>query len=272
MIIKTFIVIHDQDILLDSIKYKKYDSMENLTFLFVGSGDISKIEEREDVIICRDLEHNIEQYKHLTSYTAWYAVWKNNLCDETIDYVTFLEYDCVLNKNYFQKLKNILNQKQDIDIVGYTQINIHNPLFIGDETQYSLYLKEGLKKVYNINIQEYIQKYSLNKKCSVVLNKTIKKNVFDDYMNWSIPVVDYFDKSSNLSGHSVERLITAYYLLNNLNHLFLLSSVINLEFNQSTYAINDGNKSEEYYEYIVGKKSSNIDIIRDGYTTYIVEK
>ena len=272
MKIQTFIVIHDQYILLDSLKYKKYDSIENLIFLFVGKGDTSKVKERKDVIICRDLEHNIEHYKNLTSYTAWYAVWKNNLCDETIDYVTFLEYDCILNKNYFQKLKVILNQKPDIDMVGYSQINIHNPLFVGnDGGRFCVELNQSLKKIYGIDIQGYIQKYPPNKKCSIVLNKTIKKNIFDDYMNWSLSVVDQFKTSEN-AGHLVERLITAYYLLNDLKHVFLSSAVTNLEANQFTYSIIDGNRFKEYYEYIIGKESPNIDIIRCGDLTYIDEK
>ena len=108
MKIKTFIVVHDQDVILDSIRYKKYESIDNLIFLFVGNGDTSKIKDRTDVIVCRDLHYNIEQYKDLTSYTAWYAVWKNKLCEDDVDYITFLEYDCIIKPNYFQKLKQIL--------------------------------------------------------------------------------------------------------------------------------------------------------------------
>lgn len=269
--IQTFIVIHDQDILLDSIKYHKYDSIDNFIFLFVGSGDVSKVKERKDVIICRDLEHNIEQYKNLTSYTAWYAVWKNNLCDETIDYVTFLEYDCLLHKDYFRKLKTILKKKQDIDIVGYSQINVHDPLFVGnDGGRFCLKLNEALEKIYNIDIQKYIQKYPLNKKCSVVLNKTIRKNIFNNYMEWSTSIVNEFMILEN-AGHFVERLITVYYLLNNLNHIFLSSAVINLEFNQHNYAMNEANRFD-LYEYIIGKNTSNIDIDRSGDKTYIIGK
>lgn len=267
--IKTFIVIHDQDILLDSIKYHKYDSIDNLTFLFVGSGDVSKVKERKDVIICRDLEHNIEQYKNLTSYTAWYAVWKNNLYDD-VDYITFLEYDCVLHKNYFQKLKKTLDQNQNIDIVGYSQINIHNPLFIG-ENRYCLELKQKLEEVYKIDIQKYIQKYPLNKKCSIVSNKTIRKKYFIDYMNWSIPIVNQIKILEN-AGHLVERLITCYYLLNDLNHAFLYSAVVNLEGNLSTYSVDGGYKCLDYYDYITGKKISDIFILRNGYTTYIIKR
>ena len=268
MKIQTFIVIHDQDTLLDSLKYKKYDSIENLIFLFVGKGDTSKVKERKDIIICRDLEHNIEQYKHLVSYTAWYAVWKNNLCDDDIDYVTFLEYDCVLHKNYFQKLKIILNKKQDIDIVGYSQINIHNPLFVGNGGgRFCSELNKALKKVYNIDIQKYIQKYPFNKKCSVVLNKTIKKKFFIDYMNWSIPIMNEIKTSEN-AGHLVERLITAYYLLNDLKHIYLSSAVTNLEANSSDYGLFVDNRLLSHYEYIIGKKVSHIDIIRSGYETH----
>ena len=269
MKIKTFIVVHDQDVILDSIRYKKYESIDNLIFLFVGFGDTSKIKNRTDVIVCRDLQYNIEQYKDLTSYTAWYAVWKNKLCESDIDYVTFLEYDTVIHQNYFQKLKKILNENNKIDIIGYSQINVHHELFLGHH-MYSDGLIESLKKIYNIDVLDLIKRYSINKKCAIVLNRTIRLSVFEDYMKWSMPVVnDFID--SKYSGHFTERLVTVYYLINHLNHCFLLNAVENLEFNSSNYedtTISNADR-QDYYEYIIGKNTEKIKFHRWGNTTYI---
>jgi hypothetical protein len=270
MKIKTFIVVHDQDIILDSIHYKKYESIDNLIFLFVGNGDISKIKDRTDVIICRDLQYNIEQYKDLTSYTAWYAVWKNKLCENDIDYITFLEYDTLINQNYFQKLKKILNQNNKIDIIGYSQINIHHELFLGHHHMYADGLIESLKKIYNIDILNYIQKYSINKKCAIVTNRTIKTNIFEDYIKWSMPVVnDFID--SKYSGHFTERLVTVYYLINHSNHIFLLNAVENFEFNSSNYEDTATSNADRhsYYDYIIGKNTEKIKLNRWENSTYI---
>jgi len=270
MKIKTFIVVHDQDIILDSIHYKKYESIDNLIFLFVGNGDVSKIKDKTNVIVCRDLQYNIEQYKDLTSYTAWYAVWKNKLCGDDIDYVTFLEYDCIIRPNYFQKLKQILNQNNQIDIIGYSQINIHHTLFLKHEV-YSGGLIKSLKKIYDIDILNSIQKYAINKKCAIVTNKTIKVNVFENYMEWSFPVVNDFG-GSEFAGHFIERLVTVYYLINNLNNCFLLNAVENLEFNSSNYNYNKNNTDKKkYYDYIIGKNTEKIKLNRWGIKSYVLE-
>jgi hypothetical protein len=268
MKIQTFIVVHDQDIILDSIHYKKYESIDNLIFLFVGNGDVSKIKDKTNVIVCRDLQYNIEQYKDLTSYTAWYAVWKNKLCGDDVDYITFLEYDCIIKPNYFQKLKQILNQNNKIDIIGYSQINIHHETFLKNPI-YSGELIQSLMKVYKIDVLNFIKNYHINKKCAIVLNRTIRLSVFEDYMKWSMPVVnDFID--SKYSGHFTERLVTVYYLINHLNHCFLLNAVDNLEFNSSSYADNSPNR-QDYYDYIVGKNIEKIKLNRWGITSYVLE-
>jgi hypothetical protein len=60
-------------------------------------------------IICRNLKHNIEDYPNLTSFTGWYAIWKNNLISS--NYINLFEYDV----NISDDLQNKINQKDITD-------------------------------------------------------------------------------------------------------------------------------------------------------------
>jgi hypothetical protein len=66
-----FIVCHDQEIINQQIS-------SDYQWLFVGNNGQENLTD-SSVTICRNLEKNIEQYPYLCSFTAWYAVAKNNL-------------------------------------------------------------------------------------------------------------------------------------------------------------------------------------------------
>ena len=55
MSLQTFIFIHDQEILLEYIRVKKFQNLKNLKFVFLGNGNTDKIENLENVIISKNL-------------------------------------------------------------------------------------------------------------------------------------------------------------------------------------------------------------------------
>ena len=175
--VSTFIFVHDQSIILDFIKYQKFKQLDNVKYVFVGGKDTSMIESNPDVIICNKLPFNLEQYPKLTSYTGWYAIWKNGLYDSS-DYLNLLEYDVNLTDNFDKIVKESLN----FDVIGYIPFNVH--------------------KNYNINVHEFIHTLPFNKECSVTSNHTFSKKSFEDYMKWVDPLIDDI-KHSELSGHQV---------------------------------------------------------------------
>ncbi|MEY4572245.1 MAG: hypothetical protein RLZ10_1471, partial [Bacteroidota bacterium] len=92
MRIQSFIFCHDQNLILEFISNGKFNNLPNLKFVFLGTElPVDQIENLENVIICRNLPINIEIYPKFTSFTGWYALWKNNLIDA--DYVNLFEYD-----------------------------------------------------------------------------------------------------------------------------------------------------------------------------------
>jgi len=67
--VKTYILCHDQNFIVESIKNKKYDQFINYYFVFMGMGDTNNIDEIENVIICKNLDNNIEiQKRHQHSH------------------------------------------------------------------------------------------------------------------------------------------------------------------------------------------------------------
>jgi FkbM family methyltransferase len=100
---QTFIFVHDQKIIHDCDKTKKFSEMPNLKYVFLGYRDVGEIEGRDDVIIARNQPINIESKKNLVAWTGWYAVVKNN--HVTADIVNLFEYDINLLSKWTQPYK-----------------------------------------------------------------------------------------------------------------------------------------------------------------------
>jgi hypothetical protein len=81
MNIQSFIFIHDQDILIKYIEASKFKELPNLKYVFVGNNPTDKLNNYTNIIIAKNLPLNIENYPLFTSFTGWYALWKNNLID-----------------------------------------------------------------------------------------------------------------------------------------------------------------------------------------------
>jgi hypothetical protein len=208
--IQSFIFIHDQDILLKCIQTNKFENLPNLTYAFLGKGDISKLKNIPNIIICRDLINNIEDYPKLTSYTGWYAIWKNKLYNS--DYINLFEYDVDLHPQFNQILE--LNINPEIKIIGYIPFNIHTDNFTKHE-EVSGTVKKSILKNYNINIDEFVKTFPSDAMISITSNHTFEKNTFEQYMEWMIPIQKDI-KDDPKAGHQVERSIMMFYLINNV--------------------------------------------------------
>ena len=81
--------------------------------LVVGNRDISE-EYMSKVIMARNLPYHIEDEPKLLSFTAWYAISKNNLFPE-YDHICILEWDVVLEKEFLTQLH--LNTEDAISFI-----------------------------------------------------------------------------------------------------------------------------------------------------------
>lgn len=210
----TYIICHDQDIIKANIESGKYNNLGQVVFMYVGSGEFLEIEKFPNVIIVRDLKHNIEQYPKFTAFTAWYAIWRHNLCKTK--YINLLEYDTNPKDGYSFFLKNFL--KHSPKVINYFPFSMRNYHFI-DNPDWVSTLFKAIKSHYKIDIEPFIRNIitqSLAQKREPIWGTTnnvcFEYATFEKYMKWVSPLINYLKDDINC-GHAQERAVTFYCLL-----------------------------------------------------------
>jgi hypothetical protein len=175
--------------------------------LVVGNYEIyDKFKENKNIIIVRDLKYNIENEPKLLTFTAWYAIIKNELF-LSYKYLCVLEYDVIIPNN-FQSNLNLLC-KNNI-IISFIKVN---------KNFLSNIIKEVLEKFLDfknikININE-------NFYWGATTNQCMTREILSDFVNWYYP--DYLEikmlDDKNLSWYH-ERLFTIYLKSKNINTVF----------------------------------------------------
>ena len=210
----TYVICHDQDIIKANIQSGKYNNLGQLVFMYVGKGEFSDLDKYPNVIIVRDLKHNIEQYPKFTAFTAWYAIWRHNLCKTK--YINLLEYDTNPKDGYSFFLKNFL--KHSPKVINYFPFSMRNYHFI-DNPDWVSTLFKAIKSHYKIDIEPFIRNIitqSLAQKREPVWGTTnnvcFEYATFEKYMKWVAPLINYLKDDVNC-GHAQERAVTFYCLL-----------------------------------------------------------
>ncbi len=214
----TFIFCHDQDIILEYEQNKKFNHIKNYKYVFLGGRPTDKIQDNNKIIIAKNLEHNMEEYPNINSYTGWYALWKNKLIKTP--YVNLFEYDVVLSKSLEQVISKYLYE--EFKIIGYVPIPCNNFHFINNSVWVSE-IFSAIKEIYKIDLEKTIRiilSRNPNMMWSSTSNCTMNTSFFNSYMEWFNPIVNKI-KESKTAGHAHERSITFYCYLKQLNPLIL---------------------------------------------------
>ena len=200
---------------------------------------MDKLSSMDNVIVVRDLEHNIEQYPLFTSYTGWYALWKNNLI--TTPYVNLFEYDVILNKNLEQVTHKFMYNGQKM--IGYIPFPCSNYHFI-DNKDWVEELFNSIKDVYKIDLEKTIRLYmrqNPSMSWSTTSNCTMDSSFFNSYMKWFEPLFEKI-KNSKTAGHGHERSITFYCIMYKHTPLLTQGYI-------KHYQMNSHGTQEHYVDY-----------------------
>ncbi len=175
-----------------------------------------------NITIVRDLPDNIEHYTLLLSFTAWYAIVKNNLYSE-YDYLCIYEHDVDFEDTLLKDIN--------------TTIAIHKPPVIS-----FIKFENGLHFPTDININNiklFIDNYDINSTWYPSTNHCIKRNVLANFVNWYYPKC--IDKLLMTDRHHIpwhhERLFSAYLTMN-YSESYYIPGLIHAQ--QTTY------KTSEY--------------------------
>lgn len=211
--ISTFIFAHKQEIILEYKQINKFKDLPQVKYVLVGKNNYNNVEGIDDVIICQKYDNNIEDYPKFTSYTGWYLLWKNNLIET--DYINLFEYDVNVKPNIsglFSKIQN-----SNLDFIGYLPMSIQEPCYLKDRI-WTEKMINSIKNNYSVDMDTFFKKYiskNPNSVWSSTSNSTFSKKSFDEYMIWFEKIFEDL-KTFEFPGHSHERSISFFYLLNNL--------------------------------------------------------
>jgi hypothetical protein len=171
--IKTYVMCHNQDIIIDCINRGKYNKIGEHKFLFLGFGDTTKIENNDKVIICRNLKNNIEENKNCLQYCAWYAVYNNDLFND--EYIRFIDYDINIidDFNVNKKVKGTVGFNNDFYFKGG----------FGESDKFNNDVINYCGKNIDELIDEYEKKYNITKWFSSI-DTTMHIDFFRDFMGW----------------------------------------------------------------------------------------
>jgi hypothetical protein len=225
-----FIVCHDQEIINEQ-------RSSNYQWLFVGNGNTDNLENRS-VTVCRNLEKNIEQYPYLCSFTAWYAVAKNNLPKS--DNITLIEYDTTIQSNnpFHYKLNN------NNQVICYS-VTLFNHYVFYKSTPW---LEISLKQIYDIDLYQFIRdNRNQYKFWPTTTNMTLSKDILNRFVDWFLPMTEIF-RHDPLGAYVHERAFFVFCVMNKI------------EFQYSANALNHKQKAShkiiDFYGSFLASKNS----------------
>jgi hypothetical protein len=209
------LVCHDTEIINSILSCNKND---NFHILFVGDKPISdELSNNPRITVVRNLPDNIEKEKDLLTFTAWYAIIKNNLFIE-YNYLCILEYDVILESNFETELIQICQQNK-YDIISFIPDTEH----------------------FMVDIKPDIMTFFLNKKKILfkkldfwfaTTNHCLKRTHLSEFVDWYYPACLEIKKldPAKISWYH-ERLFVFFiheksynvYQMNYLSHNFLNS-------------------------------------------------
>lgn len=202
----TFVPCHNQDIIIEFINTNKYN--HNVIFLFLGMGDVDKLREHNNVIICRELKNNIEENKNCLQYCGWYAALHNDLIGEQ-NYIRIVDYDI-----------DIINHEITMPVSLKGTIVYDWNFYFYDGFGDNIKLQNQVHEISGETIFELIDKHKgkFNQtKWFSSIDTIMTKKFFIEFMEWFEPIYN-INKNDYYFGMHFERFLTIYSLIKNIDY------------------------------------------------------
>ena len=190
-----YVVCHDQNIIL-SLEDRLID--HPYQWVFVGNTDTSKISNNNNTIIAKNFIDNIEHMPTLCSFTGWYAIAKNIPLNNKS--LVLLEYD-IISKHLSQATTQAFDKQITKTVFGYKCIPCGHLVF----TKSTPWLEIGLKKIYNIDLQNIFP--NLPNEWMASTNIAFRDpNIFYSFVDWFMPLAK-FCSNKPMGGYVHERAL-----------------------------------------------------------------
>lgn len=213
--LEAFVVVHDQDLLLECEQDGRFSSVPRLRYLFVGPRPNDKLTGRDDVVIARHLGDNIEEYPQLLSFTGWYAVARNDLASAR--YVSLLEYDVTLAAGFVSKTLAALREGRGI--VGYVPFRLSHPMYL----HATPWLIRALGEVYDIDVVRLISNHLAAggaDQWTATSNTSLAAADLRALVDWLLPLTRVY-RHDPIGAHVHERALKVFCLLQQKENRYL---------------------------------------------------
>lgn len=217
--IDTFILVHDQELILTLEKNNVFRNLKSYRYVFLGMRPVDKLKDlMEKIVLARELPNNIEDKKCLYDYTGCWAI-ANNPSLAKSEFVNIIHYDCLIFKDFLKKVKKALKQNRN-SFISYQPHPLTCKYFINDF--FAKGLIEATREVYGLDIFRFV--YELITKgdkfwqgggsyaCSY---ENLKK-----YTDWVDPLLPYIEKDK-MAAHNIERTVKFFCAQNKLKEVFI---------------------------------------------------
>ena len=239
-----YVFVHDENIINEFEKTKKLTKTfkDNYSYVFVGNKPISL--KSSNIIVCRDLPDNIEQYPKLVTYTGWYALVRNNYIQH--DYNFMLEYDTVFHPKFDEIVTKYVKQSKMKEV--YSFISVPKDYFFYE------YIPNELVNIDKIKQQrdKFIEQKG-NEKWMGSSNSLWEKETLKRFVEWFDTLLEYKEDLINYEGigHFVERALTIFCIYHSINYKFI-SGVLEHYYLDShqTQAIHNNGIQKDYNQYL----------------------
>lgn len=196
-----YIICHNQETILQYLSNKDYNKFY---YIFVGNKETNKLKDSCS-IICKNLEHNIEHYPYLCSFTAWYAISKNNITQS--DNISLIEYDSIIKSDLCAS-----NMKNN-EIICYSITLFDHYVFYKSTP----WLAISLKEIYGIDLQQFVDAYKHQYKFwPTTTNITLPKKILNEFVDWFLPMTKIF-RHDPFGAYVHERAFFIFCVLNQVN-------------------------------------------------------
>lgn len=213
--IETFVIVHDQDLLLACEEEGRFAGLPHYQYLFVGPREVSRLAARSNVIIARELPDNIESYPNLLSFTGWYAVARNGLA--RTPWVTLLEFDVRLARDF--SVSTLEQLRASDGVVGYVPFSFSHPMYL----YATPWLIPALRQAHGLDlpglIRDHLDAGGVDQ-WAATTNASLPASALAKFVDWFLPVSRVFQRDA-IGAHVHERALPAFCIATGLPHLVL---------------------------------------------------
>jgi len=187
--------------LIQNNEHLFYQDRPNIYLFFVGNSPLDpSFADNDNIIIARDLLHNIEFEPRLLTFTAWWAIAKNGLFQE-YDSVSIFEYDVILEPDFEKRLNQtcLTTNKKVITFFHASEYFIYD---VEEEVMKHFLTLKGIP-------HDIIPEIS--KSWWPTTNHCIHKSVLADFVDWYYPdCLKIKELDSKQFSYYHERLFSVY--------------------------------------------------------------